>query len=217
LNRILVVAPHPDDEAIGCGGTIRTHVNTGDEVMLVFLTSGEKGGHGREPDETARLREREACAAAEILGVAETEFWRVPDGAVRCHRAVVDRFRQTLLRWRPSTVFVTHDREAHPDHRAAARIVKQAVGRLNQPDYRPFVFMYEVWTPTERIDHIVDISNVMATKLAAVRAYECQCAVLRFDEAVQGLNRYRGEMHSWPGGDYAEVFRKYRYDLPRLR
>jgi N-acetylglucosamine malate deacetylase 1 len=217
VNRILVVAPHPDDEAIGCGGTIRTHVNAGDEVMVVFLTSGENGGHGRAPDETARLREREACAAAEILGVTETEFWRIPDGTVRCEGRVVDRLRQTLLRWRPSTVFVTHDREMHPDHRAAARIVKQAVQGLNEPDYRPFVFMYEVWTPTERIDHIVDISSVMATKLAAVRAYECQCAVLRFDEAVQGLNRYRGEMHSWPGGDYAEVFRKYRYDLPRLR
>jgi LmbE family N-acetylglucosaminyl deacetylase len=52
----------------------------------------------------------------------------------------------------------------------------------------------------------VDISHFLQKKLAAVRAYRSQCAVVGFVEAVRGLNRYRGEMHSWPGGDYAEVF-----------
>jgi LmbE family N-acetylglucosaminyl deacetylase len=70
--------------------------------------------------------------------------------------------------------------------------------------------MYEVWTPLQRMDEIVDISPYVETKLAAVRAHKSQCAVLRFDEAVQGLNRYRGEMHSWPGGDFAEVFARMR-------
>jgi len=67
--------------------------------------------------------------------------------------------------------------------------------------------MYEVWTPLQSMDHIEDISDVMAAKIEAVRAYRTQCAAMRFDEAVLGLNRYRGEMHSWPGGDYAEIFR----------
>jgi hypothetical protein len=48
-----------------------------------------------------------------------------------------------------------------------------------------------------------------------VRAYRSQCAVVGFDAAVQGLNRYRGELHSWPGGDYAEVFE--RLDISKAR
>ena len=65
--------------------------------------------------------------------------------------------------------------------------------------------------PLQQIDHVEDISEYIDVKLAAVRAYKSQCDVLSFDDAIQGLNRYRGEMHSWPGGDYAEIFRSLRW------
>jgi LmbE family N-acetylglucosaminyl deacetylase len=75
---------------------------------------------------------------------------------------------------------------------------------------KPEVWLFEVWTPIQQLDEIVDISPYLATKLRAVRAYRSQCAVVGFAAAVRGLNRYRGELHSWPGGDYAEVFRRLR-------
>ena len=56
------------------------------------------------------------------------------------------------------------------------------------------------------MDEIVEITPHLAQKLEAIRAYKCQCAEVGFDEAIAGLNRYRGEMHSWPEGEYAEVF-----------
>jgi len=46
MNRVMVISPHPDDESIGCGGTICRHVAAGDPVYIELLTSGEKGGHG---------------------------------------------------------------------------------------------------------------------------------------------------------------------------
>jgi hypothetical protein len=58
----------------------------------------------------------------------------------------------------------------------------------------------------QSISVVIDISAFIEIKLAAIRAYETQCCVLRFDDAMAGLARYRGEMHSWPDGDYAEVF-----------
>ena len=101
MNRVLVLSPHPDDDAIGCGGTLRKHVVAGDEVRVVFLSSGEKGGHGRPPDETARVREREAEAAAAILGLAGVEFWRQPDGAIQPSPELVARLRGVLGEFRP--------------------------------------------------------------------------------------------------------------------
>ncbi len=206
MKRILVLAPHPDDEAIGCGGTMLRHAKAGDAVRVVFLTSGEKGGHGRTEPETIRLREAEARKAARLLRVKSVEFWREPDGALTATAGVVKRLCNALVSWKPDTLYVTHDREMHPDHQAAVRIVQRAVKSLPAKHQRPDVLMYEIWTPLQQMDEIVDISAFLQRKLAAVRAYRSQCAVVGFVEAVRGLNRYRGEMHSWPGGDYAEVF-----------
>ena len=58
----------------------------------------------------------------------------------------------------------------------------------------------------QRIDEVVDISPYVEIKREAIRAHRSQCAEIDLDQAILGLNRYRGEMHSWPGGDYAEVF-----------
>ena len=208
MSRILVLAPHPDDEAIGCGGTLCRHVQAGDEVHVVFLTSGEKGGHGRSEAETVRVREGEARAAAKILGIAHLEFWHEPDGHLRATPAAVGKLRAKLKAFRPDVIYVTHDKEMHPDHRGAVRLLRRALKAAGGK--RPDVLMYEVWTPTQKLDEIVDISPFLKTKLAAVRTYRSQCAVVGFVEAVRGLNRYRGELHSWPGGDYAEVFTRLR-------
>jgi LmbE family N-acetylglucosaminyl deacetylase len=206
MKRVLVVSPHPDDEAIGCGGTLRAHVLAGDVVQVVFLTSGEAGGHGKPPDETARIREREAQAAARILGVKAIEFWRQPDSKLRVTPELLARMSKKLNEFRPQVVYVTHEREMLGDHAAAARLVKKALSNRRRNEI-PEVLMFEVWTPLQEMDQIVDISRHVATKVRAIRAYKSQCAVMSFDEAALALNRYRGEMHSWPGGDYAEIFR----------
>jgi LmbE family N-acetylglucosaminyl deacetylase len=204
--RVFVVSPHPDDESIGCGGALRDHVEHGASVRVVFLTSGENGGHGRSQRETIRLREAEAKAAAKVLGLESVEFWREPDGAFRATTGLVSRLGGLIREWRPQIVYVPHGLEMHPDHRAACRLVRRAITEAFLRGRPPEVLEFEVWTPLTRIDHIVDVSRCMKVKLAAIRAYKSQCAVMRFDHALAGLNRYRGEMHSWPGGDYAEVF-----------
>lgn len=204
MARVLVLSPHPDDEAIGCGGTLCRHADEGDAVRVVFLTSGEGGGHGAAMADVARTREAEAEQAAQVLGVSALEFWRLQDGALAATEAVRLRLVKLLADDPPDVIYTTHPGEQHPDHKACARLLRQVLAGPGAS--RTAVRLFEVWTPLGRMDHIEDISANMDRKLRAIRAYASQNSVLKFDDAVAGLNRYRGEMHSWPGGDYAEVF-----------
>jgi N-acetylglucosamine malate deacetylase 1 len=201
--RVLVVSPHPDDESLGCGGTLRGHVLAGDVVRVLFLTSGENGGHGMPPELVADLREGEAAEAAAILGVAKITFCREKDGSLATTPSLVEHVRRAIEDTAPDVIYLPHDQEMHPDHRAAVDVVRYVLERTAR---RPEVWMFEVWTPTQRIDQVIDISAFVEVKRQAIRAYRSQCAVIDFEQAVLGLNRYRGEMHSWPEGEFAEVF-----------
>ena len=201
--RVLVLSPHPDDEAIGCGGTLRGHVEQGDLVQVIFLTSGENGVRGLDPKETSRIRKKEAKAAAKVLGYCSLEFWREPDGALKLTRPLLKRMKEKLRIWKPALVYAPHPREMHPDHRATARLIRRATEETKSAAE---VRLYEIWTPLQQLDHVQDISKQMEIKRAAIRAHQSQCAIMRVDESALALARYRGEMHSWPGGRYAEVF-----------
>ena len=125
---VLVIAPHPDDEAIGCGGAICLHQERGDRVTAVFLTSGELGLKHLSRDEAWRVREGEAETAAEVLGIAALVFLRLPDWDM--DEAVDDAamaLRPVLERDPPDMVYLPHPGEWHPDHRAALPIVRAAL------------------------------------------------------------------------------------------
>ncbi len=202
MTQVLVVCAHPDDEAVGCGGTLRRHSLAGDRITAVFLTSGERGGHDEDEDQHRRTREREARRAAAVLGIGTLQFWREPDGRLRAAAGLARRLTELIDTLRPGRIYMPHERDAHPDHRAAARLVARAVeASVGQPVVRGF----EIWTPLTRIEEMVDISEVIDDKRRAIRAYRSQCAVVGFEQAFLGLARYRGEMHTWPG-PYAEVF-----------
>ena len=206
MKNILVISPHPDDEAIGCGGTLRKHILEGDIVEVIFLTSGEKGGHGSSEEETIHIREQESFDAADILGISKIDFWREPDGAFQASDKNVMRLAEKIKAFLPAVIYAPHEKEEHPDHREAARLVSLAMDRLTRAMDKPQVWLYEVWIPIQKMDLIIDITSFAELKRTAIQAYQSQCSVLAFDEAILGLNRYRGEMHCWPEGEFAEVF-----------
>src|SRR5262245_66408698 len=102
MNRVMVISPHPDDETLGCGGTIRKHVVEGDIVHVELLTSGEKGGHDLSAADIAAMREQEAMAAAAILGGAHVECYRQPDGKLSPNRALIARNPKAINDWQPN-------------------------------------------------------------------------------------------------------------------
>lgn len=199
---ILVIAPHPDDEAIGCGGSIRLHADRGDRVAVVFLTSGELGLEHLAPEEAARIREREAAQASAILGVVRSEFLRLADWFLGDDQSLaVARLVPILREEHPARIYLPHPEDAHPDHRCTLPVVRAA---LREAALSAELWAYEIWSPLVRAEEIADITAAMPAKLRAVRCYGSQLASFRYDRAVRGLNQYRGALFAKCA--YAEAF-----------
>lgn len=208
---VLAIAPHPDDETLGCGGALCLHAALGARVTAVFLTSGELGLKHLPHEDAWRIREAEARAAADILGLAEVRFLRCPDWLLveRVDEAAA-LLRPLLEEIVPRVLYLPHADEGHPDHQAAAPIVARALRGSKPPET---MYGYEVWTPLSAYDHVQDISSVMGRKLRAVRCYRSQLAGIHYDRAIKGLNQYRGVLTA--RCRYAEVFR--RFDVDELK
>ncbi|WP_375770448.1 PIG-L family deacetylase [Archangium gephyra] len=142
----MVFAPHPDDETLGCGGTILRKRRTGAAVHLAFLTDGSASHAGLMPRaELTALRVDEALAAAEALGVPAGDVFLLglPDGALHAHHEeAVARVTALLERHRPEQLFLPSIRAEHPDHVAANAIVHEAVRRWGRV---ATLFEYPVW------------------------------------------------------------------------
>ena len=200
---VLVIAPHPDDETIGCGGTLCLHRRRGDRTVVVCLTSGELGLKHLPRQKAWTVREKEARAAAKILDVARVHFLRQPDWMLGDHIEVTANALWPVLELeQPQIIYLPHDADGHPDHRATRPILRLAMKDVEGA--KPDVRAYEIWTPLSTHDHLEDITRVMPCKVRALRAHASQLGEFNYERAVRGLNAFRGELGA--KCRYAEVF-----------
>ncbi|HEV7570161.1 MAG TPA: PIG-L deacetylase family protein, partial [Thermoanaerobaculia bacterium] len=153
--RLLVLAPHPDDEVIGCGGLVALHLREGRKVHVVVATDGAQAGD-------ASQREGESRAALASLGDATIEFLRFPDRDLSKARDLDERLAAILREWKPDLIAVPSPLEIHPDHVALSRAFCDLIAR----DASLFadlavarVAFYEVSAPL-RPNALVDITPV---------------------------------------------------------
>jgi len=153
----VVFAPHPDDETLACGGTIIKKTNEGSTVDLVFVTDGSKS-HPKlmPPQEMKVTREKEALAAASILGVERqaVHFLHFEDRELQHHfEAAVEAVLRILNECGPEEVFLPYPLEAPRDHRATNVIVKEALNRYGKAvtvyEYPVWMWQHCPWTCTE--------------------------------------------------------------------
>jgi LmbE family N-acetylglucosaminyl deacetylase len=200
----LVVAPHPDDESLGCGGALALLRRAGTPVHVLFLSDGT-GSHPASrrypPPELAALRQAEALAALAILGVPAMAagFLRLPDRHVP--RAGGAGFLEARERFRayfgtldpaPRTILLPWRRDPHTDHRAAWELLDSA---LAGSDSVPRRVEYPIWLwdlgqpgdqpgPAEVSGWRLDIRDVLPIKLAAIAAHRSQTTTLIDDDPV---------------------------------
>lgn len=202
--KVLVFAPHPDDESIGCGGTIAKIIKEGGDVVIVWMTSGELGtkNHHRN-SELAKIREREAKKAATALGVTNYYFLRQPDSFLTATPQLIRQVAEIITAHKPETVLCSYWDKMNNDHIMTYDIVTRAT--LLAGGISKSLLCYEVWTPIEECNYYEDVSDFLDIKLTALSAYKSQTKIIPYDQAIEGLNRYRGLMGI--GKKYAEAFR----------
>ena len=188
-NSVLVFAPHPDDEIFGCGGAIMRHIAEGVPVHVVILTDGAFCADDAERQALAETRKAESRAAAKLLGYPEPEFWHLPDRGIEYGEALIERLMQTMDAHQDDLlVYAPSLREMHPDHRRLAMAVVEAVRRL---DGHHRLAMYEVSIPLQQPNFLLDISDLLDRKQAAMSCFVSQLKLQRYDEHILALNRYR--------------------------
>jgi LmbE family N-acetylglucosaminyl deacetylase/glycosyltransferase involved in cell wall biosynthesis len=214
--RLLVLAPHPDDEVIGCGGLIAQHLAEGRAVRIVIATDGAAAGNAAEREEESRRGIARLGAAR--FNEAEVEFLRFPDRMLDEHREeAAARIREELASFWPDLVLVPAPGEIHPDHIALSRLFCDTIQRddtLFADLAVTRVAFYEVSAPLPRPNTLVDITDVAEAKYAAIGEHASQLGLRDYASYARGLNTFRA-MTLPAGARYAEAY--LAVDLPSLR
>lgn len=196
--RLLVLAPHPDDEMIGVGGTLIKALADGSRVRVLYLTSG-----GETPEECQR-REDEAQVVAARVGF-EAEFLRQPALRISTGVEAVEELCRRIVDFDPEALFVTFLLDDHDDHRRASELLMIAAesGRLN---VEMPLWAYQVYTAVIP-NVLVNITEVHQAKAEAIALYASQLRTRNWPHFALGLNAYNSRLlRGDPAPRYAEAF-----------
>ncbi|QOZ52007.1 PIG-L deacetylase family protein [Bradyrhizobium sp. CCBAU 53338] len=205
---ILVCAAHPDDEILGCGGTMARHVDRGDSVHVVFVADGIESRKAMNAERERLLTERREAAfkAANIIGCERPHFFDYPDQRLDTISLLdITQSIETLLAaLQPDLVYTHHGDDLNADHRLVSEATMTAVRPM--PGQKVVaVYGFETLSSTEwvfqsrgnafRPNHFVGVASTLVRKLDALRAYDAEMRDFphpRSYEAVAALTKLRG-------------------------
>ncbi len=161
--KVIVFAPHPDDETWGCGGTIAKKISEGYEVLVVVMTDGRYAflhmlgiDSNPTPEELKEIRKEEVKRATKILGVPEENlvFLDFVDGTLENEEEEAEEKVTEILRKKgPVEVYLPYKKDCHPDHQAAYRIVTNSIRRLG---ISTVTYQYSILHKYARVGTIID-------------------------------------------------------------
>jgi LmbE family N-acetylglucosaminyl deacetylase len=212
--RILVIAPHMDDEVLGVGGTIAKHVAEGDEVFVCFIA--HRVYDHRYDEEKNKTEMQCALKAKEILGYKEANFFNLSDERLDgCTQEIIMPLEQYVKKVNPEVVYLCHHGDNNQDHRAvfqAAMVVLRPIANLNIKK----VLCYEVPSSTEQAPALkdcvflanvhVDIEQCLKTKIEALSCYKTELREFPHPRSVRGIEVLAMKRGSEVGFKAAEAF-----------
>ena len=207
MDKILVIAAHPDDEALGCGGTMARHVNYGDKVHVVFMSDGVSSRVSAKDNEE---NERRKCAnkASEILGAQPPIFLNFPDNRMDevALLDIVQSLEGVIYKIKPDVVYTHHLGDLNIDHQITHKAVITAC--RPQPNFCvKEIYSFETLSATHwqspsmknvfNPNYFVDVSDFMDKKIKALQCYDNEMREAphaRSYESVENLSKFRGSL-----------------------
>lgn len=171
--RILILAPHVDDETIGLGGTALKLAAQGKDIHCIYITDGAGSVSTIKKNDLVSRRKQEAAKVKDILGLTDIYFLDEPDGQVRSHVTLVEKINQFIEKIKPEVIFCPTFIDCHPDHVQTSITLAKALETVR---YEGEVWCYEINCPIEptMINSVIDITEYQNDKEQAIRAFESQ-------------------------------------------
>jgi N-acetylglucosamine malate deacetylase 1 len=218
--KILVVAAHPDDEVLGCGGTMARLVQEGHEVHIAIMGEGITSRHSQpqeaDPEQLSRLH-RQAHSAASKIKAKEIVLCRLPDNRLDTVALldVVKLIEDLVDKLKPEVVYTHHPGDLNIDHGVVHRAVLTATRPMRGQAVRE-IYTFEVPSSTEWAFHgvqpsfhpnvFVDVSRTLETKIDALACYESETRKFPHPRSPEALRAIAARWGSVVGCEAAEAF-----------
>jgi LmbE family N-acetylglucosaminyl deacetylase len=193
--QVLVVAPHPDDEAIGCAGTVLLHVQAGDRVCVAIATDGGRSKAMADPAAMRWQRLQEALDAARLMRVDRVVWIGLPEGEW-CPSDLQQPLAELMAQLRPDIIYAPSRIDFHPEHLQVAHALALALAGLPTPQSHDIrLRIYQIQVPLSPVisNLVADVSAVQSASDAVLRTYASQSA------SVQCAWRHRRYSAAWHG------------------
>jgi len=193
--RVLVIAAHPDDEALGCGGTLAKHADMKDSVHVLFVADGETSRIGVASDSR---RHDPANAACKLLGTERPLFLDLPDQRLDTlpFLDVVQKIEPVIESVRPTIIYTHHGGDLNLDHRIVHQAAMTALRPMPSSIYKA-IYAFEVASSTEWTssamggsfipNHFVDITRFLETKMKVLKAYDAEMRAFPHSRSYDGV------------------------------
>ena len=182
-DRILVVAPHPDDECIGAGGLLKKYSKQCD---VWLLTDGSQGRNSEQsPYDIKQIRKPEFFKEMAELDIVHYRMFNIEDGTLSQHLDCLNNEALSVY----TKIFVTNKNDSHLDHRAAYNIVKNALQYQKLQNIE--MYQYEINAPLSQVSHFINMGNNIESKKFLMELHQSQITILNYSEMAVYLNKYR--------------------------
>ena len=195
----LIVAPHHDDEVIGCGGTMQILAEAGSNIQVCYVYKGISGFKINSANKT--IRKDEAQRSSEVLNYDIVGCLDIKDRTYGSMNDIVKGLVAVFRAVKPDIIFAPHENEKDSEHRIVSQACWEArwLSATNnfetlgaRTSLKNLMLFYEIWTPLSHVSLFTDITPYVSLKQKALRRFATQMESQAWVEGITGLNAYRG-------------------------